>query len=82
MVILARKIFVDVTLKTDKEGNTRPLTITWETGQVFPIDRVKYVCRAAALKAGGSGIRYTVVIGRNETYLFEEDGKWFVEAEK
>ena len=35
--------------------------------------------RAASLKAGGAGTRYTVRIGRSETYLFNEDGRWFVE---
>ena len=28
---------------------------------------------------GGSGIRYTCRIGRNQTYLFLDDNRWFVE---
>jgi hypothetical protein len=39
------------------------------------------VCKAASTKVGGCGIRYTVRIEGKETYLFDEDGKWFVEEE-
>lgn len=77
---MAKKVYVDVILKQDKDGNTRPLSITWEDGSVFEIDRLRQVCRAASLKVGGCGMRYTVVVCGKETYIFEEDGKWFVEA--
>jgi hypothetical protein len=37
--------------------------------------------RAASLKAGGVGIRYTCLICGGQHYLFyEENYKWFVEA--
>ena len=43
-------------------------------------NRVKvYVGVDARFKAGGARTRYTVRIGRSETYLFNEDGRWFVE---
>ncbi len=38
------------------------------------------VRRAASTKAGGQGIRYTVRVLGRETYLFEEENRWFVEA--
>ena len=62
------------------EGDVRPNTITFEDGTIYEIDRLKYRCRAHATKVGGTGIRYTVVIRGQETFLFEDDGKWFVEA--
>ena len=77
---MARKVYVDVILKQDKDGNTRPLSITWTDGSVYEVDRLKQVCRAASLKVGGCGMRYTIVVCGKETYIFEEDGKWFVEA--
>ena len=50
-------------------------------GEVYEIDRVKYCCRAASTKVGGTGLRYTVLICGTETYLVdEENGKWFVEG--
>lgn len=75
-----RKVYVEVTLKVTAEGDVRPLTITFEDGCVYKIDRLKHRCRAHATKVGGTGIRYTIVINNKETYLFEDDGRWFVEA--
>lgn len=62
------------------EGEVRPLTITFEDGIVYEIDRLKQRCRAHATKVGGTGIRYTIVVNNRETYLFEDEGRWFVEA--
>ena len=50
-----------------------------EQSMNYEIDRVLHVCRAASLKAGGAGIRYTVRIQNRETYLFLEENRWFVE---
>ena len=75
-----RKVYVGVQLTVSPEGDVRPNTIMLEEGTVYEIDRLKHRCRAHATKVGGTGIRYTVVIRGQETYLFEDDGKWFVEA--
>ena len=75
-----RKVYVDVTLKQDKYGNTLPLSVTWENGRRYEIDRVLDVRRAAATKVGGTGIRYTVRVLGRVTYLFQENERWFVEA--
>ena len=75
-----RKVYVEVQLTVSPEGDIRPNTIKFEDGTVYEIDRLKHRCRAHATKVGGTGIRYTVVIRGQETYLFEDDGKWFVEA--
>lgn len=77
-----RKVYVDVNVDVRKDGSVRPRTITWEDGHVYEIDRLKHKCRAASLKVGGCGIRYTVMICGKETYLFNEDDKWFVEAKE
>lgn len=73
------KKYVSVIAKFDTDGRVVPLTVLWEDGRKFEIDRILDVRRAASLKAGGVGIRYTVRIGRSETFLFYEDDKWFVE---
>jgi len=73
------KVFVEVTAKHDVEGNVRPLSIIWEDGREFKIDLVIDVRRAASLKGGGLGIRYTCKILGRAVYLFDDDGKWFIE---
>ena len=29
---------------------------------------------------GGTGIQYTILVGGRQTYLFEDEDQWFVEA--
>jgi hypothetical protein len=52
----------------------------WEDGRRFPVDRVLDVRQAHSLKTGGTGMRYTVRLGGQSTYLFYEGPRWFVEA--
>lgn len=74
------KHYVSVTAIFDEDGNLLPLSITWDDGRKFPIDKVKDIRYAASLKAGGAGIRYTISIGGKDKYLFLEDNRWFVDA--
>lgn len=75
-----KKVYVPVTLKVSPEGNIRPMTITFDD-HVYQIDRLRQCCRCHSTKVGGTGIRYTVVINNQTTYLFADDeGRWFVEA--
>ena len=54
--------------------------IIWKDGQIYEIQRVTDVRRAASLKAGGVGIRYTCIVNGRESHLFYEDNNmWFVE---
>lgn len=75
-----RKVFVSVLVQFDEEGGIMPLNITWENGRKYEIDKVLDVRRACAMKVGGTAVRYTVRINGRVTYLFEDCGKWFVEA--
>ncbi|MFR8001876.1 MAG: hypothetical protein ACLU62_03050 [Hydrogeniiclostridium sp.] len=76
------KKYVDVTAIFRSDGAILPLEIRWEDGRRYPIDRVLDIRRAASLKAGGAGIRYTCRIGGRPKYLFLEENKWFVEAKE
>lgn len=73
------KVYVDVLAVFNQEGELRPLALKWEDGRRYPVDRVIDVQRAASLKAGGTGIRYTCKIRGKQTYLFFEEGRWWVE---
>lgn len=73
------KIFVKVFAEHDEQGKTKPLALTWTAGKRYEIDRVADVRLAPSLKGGGLGMRYTVKIRGKEIYLFEDEGKWFLE---
>jgi len=73
------KVFAKITAEHYIDGKVRPLTIKWEDGRVFQIDRILDVRQASSLKGGGLGIRYTCRICNKQVYLFDEEGKWFIE---
>ena len=79
VLFLEHKVYVEVTAHFDLEGNITPLSVIWEDGRIFEIDRVLDARRAASLKAGGVGIRYLCKILGKESYLFYEGPRWFVE---
>ena len=79
---MARKVFVEVTAKFDTEGNITPLSVTWEDGTVYEIDRILDKRRAASIKAGGIGMRYTCLISGRQSYLYYEEPRWFVERKR
>ena len=77
---MSRRVYVKVIVEHSPTGTCRPLSIEWEDGHIFQIDRVLDFRMAAATKAGGQGMRYTCRICGHETYIFEDEGLWFVEA--
>lgn len=77
---MARKVYVQVTAEFNPAGVIRPLSITWEDGTKYDVDRVMDIRPAASLKAGGAGIRYTCRVLGQVKYLWLEGNRWFVEA--
>ena len=74
------KTFVTVTAVHDAEGKTKPLALVWTNGKQYEIDRVTDVRQAPSLRGGGLGMRYTVKVRGKEVYLFEDEGRGFVEG--
>ena len=72
------KKYVEVTAHHNAQGFVRPLILWWDDGRKYEIDRVLDVRRAASLKAGGIGIRFTCRILGKERYLYLDEDKWYV----
>ncbi len=79
---MSKKVYVDVTASFTRDGVIIPQAIRWEDDRIFYIDRVLEIRRAAAQKAGGTGIRYTCRIAGKEAFLFLDQNRWFVESNK
>ena len=77
--VARRKRYVAVEALFEEDGRVIPVAIRWDDGRRFPIDEVRDIRRAASLKTGGDGMRYTIRIGSSITYLFFEEPRWFVE---
>lgn len=73
------KEYVAVSVDIDPEGCVRPRTVTLEDEGTFEIDQILRVVPAASTKVGGCGIRYTIRIDDKRSFLFDEDGRWFIE---
>lgn len=73
------KTYVCVKACFNTLGVIIPEIIIWEDGRKFYIDKVLDSRPAASLKGGGCGIRYTCRIKGNETYLYLDGSRWFVE---
>ena len=87
----ALKVYVPVEVQFRSDGVMLPRMITWEDGTNYEIDRVTDIRQAAAMRAGGQGDRYTVLINGKQSFLFFERspnqtgnniGRWFVERKQ
>lgn len=85
------KVYVPVEVQFRSDGVMLPRMITWEDGTNYEIDRVTDIRQAAAMRAGGQGDRYTVLINGKQSFLFFERspnqtgnniGRWFVERKQ
>ena len=76
-----RKTPVDVLVRHSTSGKLMPAAILYDDGKTYPIEKVTECFYAKASKIGGEmALRYTIRVHGKETYLFEKDGIFFVEA--
>lgn len=61
-----------------EDGIAMPQKIIWMDGREWNITRVVYSC--AASDGEFEGIRYTVLIGSAEKYLYQLGSRWYVES--
>lgn len=73
------KCYVEVIARHALDGSVEPLALVWEDGRVFAIDRVVEKRRAASMRVGGHGLRYTVSICGRERFVWLDDRGWYVE---
>ena len=75
-----RKVYVEVLAAHQIDGECVPVSISFENGAEYHIDRVRSTERVSAVRPT---VRYTVVIDGKQTFLYlEEDTKWFVQAKE
>ena len=83
------KVYVTVNEDRLEDGTIIPRVITWESGERFEILKVLGSCKAASTKAGGTGLRFTILVegASIPTHLWLEDdckggGRYFVERRR
>ena len=71
------KAYVKVNVNIDTMGTIIPVYIVYDD-VIYNIDKVLDIKQSPNLDAGGYGTRYTIRINGKVTYLWEEDGKYYV----
>lgn len=71
------KVFVNVDYQVLSGGAIKPVRIYWHDGRAFNIRKTLHSCTS---EGDFEGIRYTVLIGSAEKYLYRIGGKWYVES--
>ena len=71
------RIFVEVECKCYTDGSVRPSRIIWPDGRAWPITRTLHISEPAEDEF--EGIRYTVLIGSAEKYIYRLGSTWYVE---
>lgn len=69
-----------VIAKMRENGIVIPLSIVWDDGQIFEIDKVLDARKKASTKGGGKGLRYTCRIKNQERFLWLDEYFWFIEV--
>lgn len=72
------KIYVQVDSERLESGEVVPLSLAWADGRVWSIDRVIHSC--VSPDGEYEGIRYTVIIGSAEKYIYRAGHAWYVMA--
>jgi len=72
------KVFVKVSCTHLEDGTVVPQRIGWRDGREWEISRVVHSCQSSDRKY--EGIRYTILIGSAEKYLYQLGSRWYVES--
>lgn len=73
-----KKTFVEVDCHCREDGAVVPRSITWRDGRKWSIDRVVHSC--ASYNGEFEGIRYTIIIGSAEKYLYRLGSQWYADS--
>lgn len=71
------KVYVNVECICYEDGTVRPNIIRWPDGRCWKVIRTLHISEASDNEF--EGIRYTVLIGSAEKYIYRLGSKWYVE---
>ena len=71
------KLYVKVRCDHHTDGTLRPRQILWADGRTWDIKRTLHV--AEPVEDEFEGIRYTVLIGSAEEYMYLDGKRWYVD---
>ena len=73
-----KRVPVRVKCEADHDGESVPKVIVFEDGQSYEVSRVLYY--SSSCTGEFEGIRYTILIGSAEKYIYRVNHDWYVMA--
>ena len=73
-----RKQYVEVIATHRIDGTVRPQKITFAAGPIYDITEARPPNRTITPRTGESALAYPIRVGKKETTLYEDGGRWFV----
>lgn len=70
------KKYVEVECSVSPDGEIRPKSIYWHDGRIWKISKVLHTCTSSNNEF--EGIRYTILIGSAEKYIYRLGDRWYV----
>ena len=76
-----KKVPVDVLVRHSTSGKQKPVAILYEDGQTYEIEKItaRFVAKVSTI-GDEMALRYTIRVRGQETFLFEKEGIFFVQA--
>ncbi len=74
-----RRLYVTVNCDQTAQGDCIPLVIKWNASKSTEIRKVLHSCSSPT---EFEGIRYTILVGSAEQYLYKAGDKWYVELKE
>lgn len=74
-----RKTFINVIAEFTASGRLEPLSIVLYDGRCYPVDKIIDVQKAANMRVGGSGTKYSCLISGVRRSLWRDQDRWFIE---
>jgi hypothetical protein len=73
------KKYVEVETSRSRSGELSPKSIRWHDGRTWKINKILHVCTSPDAEL--EGIRYTILIGSAEKYIYRLGDRWYVNSE-
>ncbi len=72
-----KQTYIRVDCKRSRDGTEKPSVIYWDDGRKWRVSKVLHISTPAENEF--EGIRYTILVGSAEQYLYKAGDKWYVE---
>ena len=73
------RVFVKVDYQVLVGGAVRPTRVHWHDGRIWNVKKTLHSCTS---ECDFQGVRYTVLIGSAEKYIYRIGDQWYVELAK